>query len=353
MPTVKTPTIAKDFRFAKGAEALVASNGELNASSRKDALYQSQRLMAAAAAGEVMTEEQALQEEANQTKRTEALKAAFDDPQVHRELGEQMADTIYMTGQRSGFMRRFLNRIELRQGDIPRFEVEKKDVTAFWAAGPTKIETEILTSKWMTPPELSIIARPFVPQNEINQSNTDVLGRKYLATLEAIMVTEDRLWANLARATIGVDNQKTIIAGTLTPTSLMSVRQQVAQWGLKVPYLLMASDLFVDMVSNDFSTAIEPVVRHELVMTGQLGTLYGMTLISEAYRHPEHKVLNKGEMFAVADPITHGAFSDRGGINASPIDTLNEKVHGRGWIIDESVALSVANSRSVSCAVRV
>lgn len=353
MPQVKTPVLAKDFRFAKGGEALVASNGELNASSRKDALYQSQRLMAATAAGEVMTEQQAAEEQKQQAQRAEALQAAFTDPAIHRELGETMAQEIYMTGQRSGFMRRFLNRIELRQGDIPRFEVEKKDVTAFWAAGPTKIETEILTSKWMTPPELSIIARPFVPQNEINQSNTDVLGRKYLATLEAIMVTEDRLWANLARATIGVDNQKTIIAGTMTPTSLMSVRQQVAQWGLKVPYLLMASDLFVDMVSNDFSNAIEPVVRHELVMTGQLGTLYGMTLISEAYRHPEHKVLNKGEMFAVADPITHGAFSDRGGINASPIDTLNEKVHGRGWIIDESVALSIANSRSVAVATRV
>lgn len=349
--TIKKPVLATEYKFGDSSTRLVASNGEINASDKRDALVQAQRLMAAVANGDVTTEDR-VEEEAAKKERAQMLKAAFADPKVHREIGENMAQTIYMTGNRSGFMRRFLNRIELRQGDIPRFEVEKKDVTAFWCAGPTRIETELLTSKWMTPPELSIITRPFVPQNEINQSNTDVLNRKYMAALEAIMVTEDRLWYNLAKATVGVDNEKTVIAGQLTPTALMSVRQKVAQWGLKVPYLLMASDLFVDMVNADFSNAIEPVVRHELVVTGQLGSLYGMTLISEAYRHPEHKVLSQGEMVAVADPITHGAYSDRGGVNASPIDILNEKVHGRGWIIDESIALSIANSRSVALAVR-
>jgi hypothetical protein len=88
-------------------------------------------------------------------------------------------------------------------------------------------------------------------------------------------------------------------------------------------------------------------------MTGQLGVLYGMTLISEAYRHPEHKVLSVGEFAVVSDPLTHGAYSDRGGVDSVPIDGVTEKIAGRGWLLSESIAFAVANSRSIAWAKRI
>jgi hypothetical protein len=204
------------------------------------------------------------------------------------------------------------------------------------------------------PPELQIITRVFVPQNEINQSNTDVLEEKYVEALEGIMVTEDRMWANAARQTIGVDNNQSIISGTLSPLSLMNVRQNVARFGLKPMYCLLANDLYVDIVGDaSFIQAIEPVSRHELIMTGEMAVLYGMTLISEAYRHPEHKVLDQGEFVVVSDPQFHGAFSDRGGVDSKPTDITTERIAGRGWVLEESIAMSIANSRSVSFGVRV
>lgn len=351
----KHPVVASEFRISAGTglgqvrSRAIGLNGEINASNKRDLLANSRALMEAASAGEVSAEERLFTARRNK----ELVTAAFRDHSAHQVLGERMADEIYMTANRKGFARRFLNRMELKQGDIPRFPVRKKNVTAFLTTGPTKVETEVVTDKWLLPAEVEIRARPFVPQVEINQSPSDVLEEKYVEALEAIMVGEDRYWYNLSKMTIGVDNNMSLVSGTLNPLSLMSVRQQVAQWGLKAAYCLMASDLFIDIVGDvDFYNAIEPVARHELVMTGQLGTLYGMTLISEAYRHPEHKVLSVGEFAIVSDPLTHGAYSDRGGVDSVPIDGVTEKIAGRGWLLSEAVAFAIANSRSVAWALR-
>lgn len=349
----KNPVVASDYRFKGSNERVVGHNGEVNASSKRDLLINANRLMQAASAGEVLTEQEATERASIRQTNKELLQAAFDNKDAHRVLGERMAEEIYMTANRKGFCRRFLNRVDLKQGEIPRFPVRKKNATAMWVSGPTRVETEVLTDKWYMPPELQIVSRVFVPQNEINQSNSDVLEEKYVEALEGVMVTEDRLWYNMAKQTIGIDNNQTVISGTLSSLAFMSVRQKVAQWGLKAVYCLMASDLFQDIVgSTDFQNAIEPVARHELVMTGELAVLYGMTLISEAYRHPEHKVLSQGEFLVVSDPLMHGAFSDRGGVDSAPIDGVSEKIMGRGWLISESMAMSIANTRSVSYAVR-
>ena len=347
------PTIATDFRLQAGGERLVGHNGEINASSKLDLLQQAGRLMAAASEGAVMTEAEAQAREENKKTNRHLIQAAMKSPETHRIVGEKLADNIYMTANRKGIMRRFLNKIDLKQGDIPRFPVRRKNVSAVMLSSSTRLETQIVTDRWLTPPELQLGTRLFVPQNEINQSSTDILEEKFVEGLEAIMVTEDRLYYNTIQQTVGIDNERQVVAGTLTPLALMSARQQVTRWGLKAMYCWMASDLFTDMVGDSsFVAAVDPVARHELVMTGQIATLFGMTLISEAYRHPEHKVLNEGEFFVISDPAMHGAYSDRGGVDSQPIDTTVEKVIGKGWLITESMSMAVANARSVVAGLR-
>ncbi len=350
----KQPVIATDYRLPGRTERAVGHNGEVNASSVKDLLWNANRLMQASANGEVVTETEAQARTERANVNRQLIAAAFEDSTAHRILGERLADTIYMTSNRKGYARRVLNRVELKQGDIPRFPVRKKNVTAMLVSGPTRVEAQIATDKWLTPPELQVVSRVFVPQNEINQSNTDVLEEKFIEGTEGIMVTEDRMWLNAARQTIGVENSQSIISGTLSPLTLMSVRQGVAQWGLKPMYCVMASDLFVDIVGDaSFIQAIEPVARHELVMTGELAILYGMTLISEAYRHPEHKVMDQGEFVIVSDPSFHGGYTDRGGVDSQPIDSTTERMIGRGWLLSESISMAIGNARSVSFGRRV
>jgi hypothetical protein len=205
----------------------------------------------------------------------------------------------------------------------------------------------------LTPPELQIVTRPYIPTTELNQSAGDVLQEKYVEATEAIMVGEDRLWYNQVNAIVGVDNPLSIISGQLTPYTFAQVMVNVTRWGLKAPHVLIATDLYMDIIGNtEFFHAIDPVARHELLLTGELGVMYGCTITSDAYRHPEHKVLNQGEFFVISDALNHGAYSDRGGIQSEPIGINVEKVPGRGWVIHESIAVSVANSRSVSKGLR-
>ena len=187
-----------------------------------------------------------------------------------------------------------------------------------------------------------------------NQSSGDVLQEKFLEATEATMVAEDRLWYNQVQALVGVDNTLSIISGQLTPYNLMTVVSQVTRWGLKNAHLLTASDLWQDIIGNsDFHQAIDPVARHELLLTGELGVMYGMTITSDAYRHPQHKVLGQGEFYVISDALNHGAYSDRGGLTSTPTDISVERIPGRGYVIHESLAVCVANSRSVAKGIRV
>jgi len=346
----KSPVLATDLKLAGSNEFAVgqytgSGRGELNASNKKDLFAQQQKFLQAASSGHML--------HIDASTSRELVQAAFNEKEAHRVLGEKISDALYVTANRQGFMRKYLTKIDVQQGSMPRFPLRNKNVTAVWSTSPTKVESQITRDKWFTPPELAIVARPFIPQVELNQSSGDVLQEKYIEAVEATMVAEDRLWYNQVQSVVGVDNNLSIISGQLTPYSLMTVSTQVTRWGLKGAHLLLASDMWQDIVGNsDFYSAIDPVARHELLLTGELGVMYGMTITSDAYRHQEHKVLGQGEFYVISDALNHGAYSDRGGLQSVPTDITSERIPGRGFVIHESLAASVANSRSVAKGIR-
>ena len=349
MTKAKTPVLATDFRAPGSSERLVGYNGEINASSKRDAFQQQLKLLAATANGEISTE--ARIERASRNR--ELVRAMFNSKDVHRELGEVMAKDLYQAANRRGFSRKYLARQDLVPGQFPTVKMRLKDVVATYATSPTMTQAAIIRDKLFMPPEVLVQAKPFVEQHEINTSVSDVLDEKYAEALEAIMVGEDRLWKSAADSLVGIDNDLTVISGTLTPMTLMEVRNQVGRWDLPVPQLLMASDMYIDIVGDStFIQAIEPVARHELIMTGELAVLYGMSITSDAYRHPEHRVMNQGEFYAISDPVTHGQYTDRGGIETEVLTAATEKQAGKGWFMYESYSLVIANPRSIAKGIR-
>lgn len=354
----RKPVAASEFKFADGSKA-VGANGELNASDKRDLMNRQVQFLTAASNGLVAADatiasREQLAVRAKQNR--EELVAMFNDAsgQKQKVLGERIADALYVTANRSGFMRKYLAKQTVEQGSIPRFPVRQKNVIAVMSTSPTKIKTQIMQDNWYTPPELQIIARPYVTQNELNQSAGDVLAEKYNEAVEALMVAEDRMWYNQVQHLSNVENEQMVIPGQLTPFTVAQVAQKVMRWGLKPAHILMATDLYQDIIGNsEFYTAVDPVARHELLLTGQLGVLYGMTITSDAYRFPEHKVLGQGEFYVISDEINHGAYSDRGGIMSTPTDITTERTPGRGWVLQETIALCVANARSVAKGIRI
>lgn len=348
----RTAVHATEYKRKGSSERIVASTGEINANSKKDLWAQNIEFLQAAEQGNILTAAQLESKEFTKRNR-DLLLAAVNDKEAHRVLGEKIAESLYIVCNRQGFLRKFLARNTVDQGAMPRFPLRTKNVTAVYATSPTQVDSQITRDKWYYPPEFQIVARPFVPENEINQSAQDVLQEKFTEAQEAIMVGEDRLLYNACNAIVNTDNNLSIISSQLTPLTFMNVVVNVSRWGLKTPYALLATDLMRDVIgNNEFQAAIDPVARHELLLTGQIGTMYGCALVTDAYRHPEHKVLNQGEFFIYADALNTGAYSDRDGIKSQPIDISIEKVPGKGWVMWESFAMVVANSRAAAKGIR-
>jgi hypothetical protein len=354
--TFHQPVVASEMNIPVGQSKskMVGHNGELNAASKADLSRVVAALMEVANTREVVTAETAQKREELAKLHKEMVTAAFGSRENLVELGEVLADELYLAANRDGFARRFMARQDLNQGSIPIIRLRMKNVVSVTASSPSRVETQLVRDNTYYPPEFYISARPYIERRDIDRSNTDVLEEKYNEALEAIMVGEDRVWRRLAMATVGVANNQTNIVGRMNPIALSTFRNEVTRWNIPAAYWLLANDIWSDLIGDPgFQALIDPVSKHELLLTGELGEVLGMKLISDAFRHPQHKVLDRGEMFIVGDPINHGQYTDRGGVEALPLDGTQESIPGRGWFMSESVSMSIVNARSVARARRV
>jgi hypothetical protein len=336
---------ATELRRPGSNERLIGSNGELNANSVPELLKAIASLAEATRDGSVGTEK----EVASAQSHKEMVLAAFDDPEELSALGDMLAESLTITSNRDGFMRRLLREQDVVQGARPEARLNTKNVSASIATGPVQTQTQIVRDNDIFPPEFYITARPFIEERDIARSSSDLLEEKYVDALEAIMVQEDRTWKQAADNVVGLDNPHLNIAGSFTPSSFAAMVNSVSRWGITPAAALLASDLWTDITSNsDWHTIIDPVAQHELLMTGKLGVVHGVSLITDQYRHQQHKVLNGGDIYVVGAPDQHGQYTDRGGVQSKPIDETQERIPGRGWAMSELVSIAIINSRSVA-----
>lgn len=358
-PGARRIEVASGYRLGNRSEMLVGRDGHINGSSKKDVLETISQLLQTARNENVqfVTASQFEESETAAQKliqNREAVMAAFQDRDQHEELGAVLTDEIYRAANKQGFARKLLKRQELQQGQYPQALMSKQNVTAVVATGPVQCHTQLLRNNRYFPQEFYILARPFIEQREIDQTNVDILQTKYLESLEGIMVQEDRTWRQMAFQTVGVVNNPTDIVGDLTPAGLSQVRTQLTSNRIGATNLLMAADLWDDFIgAQQFMSGVDPVTRHEIVLTGELGKLMGMTITTDAFRHESHWVLQQGEFWVISDPDYHGQFTDRGGVTSEPIGMGVEKQPGRGWAMSESISMVIANAASVAYARRI
>ena len=185
-----------------------------------------------------------------------------------------------------------------------------------------------------------------IAKQEINTTTGDIVAEKLREGKQATMVQEDRLWKAAADELVGLSNNMQLLAGGLTPDSLVSMRTDVERWQLSVDKMVMATDVANDLFGNNFSSWFDPVTKYEYISTGKLGSILDMEIISDANREPTLKVLEQGDIYLVAPAEYHGGIADRGPVEATEIDGALKGQNARGWYLVETVALAVTNSRS-------
>lgn len=268
--------------------------------------------------------------------------------QLWSALGASLAQSISDQADREGFVRKLMVGNTLKQGEVQRVPMPAHDTMAVVATSSSNTGYQTIRQRVFTPDEFEIQANVRVENLDIQQVNGDLLDHAYNDGLQAIMVAEDRLWKKAADQTVGIVNNLELIAGELTTKNLGRLRQAIAAWGLPTTHILLSNDYWADVIgSNDFATFFDPITKYDLVLNGQIGTLVGMEIITDAFRQPNQKVLAPGEIYVVSDPINHGAYSTRGGIQSTPTSGADAGNSTRGWFMVEPFSLVLANVRSV------
>jgi hypothetical protein len=105
-----------------------------------------------------------------------------------------------------------------------------------------------------------------------------------------------------------------------------------------------------DITTNTtFGSFYDPVSQYEVVQTGYIGRILGISMITDAFRVPQQKVLNQGDIYLLTSPEFLGAYTDRGPVVANEVNA-SQSGHGvpaRGWHLYELMSMTVANSRGV------
>ena len=329
----------ENLKIRGSRENLVdTKSGEFNASSKNEL----KKSILAALGKPVAADKEA------ETAVREEVKAAFNDRTTNKfaTIGAAIAGELYTAEERAGFARRLLKKVETQVGANVRMDVKFPNTVAVQAVSPSQVQPVFLRDKHLWPAEVDIACNLMIAKQEINTTTGDIVAEKLREGKQATMVQEDRLWKAAADELVGLSNNMQLLAGGLTPDSLVSMRTDVERWKLSVDKMVMATDVANDLFGNNFSSWFDPVTKYEYISTGKLGSILDMEIISDANRVPSLNVFEQGDIYLVAPAEYHGGIADRGPVEATEIDGALKGQNARGWYLVETVALAVTNSRS-------
>jgi len=231
----RQPVPASEFR-PRGGERLGGANGEINASSDRDLMYQIKELISGQKSGALASDMSIATAEEKRmvaADRHAALEEALGDRtgEKWQALGETISEEIYEALGREGFTRKLLGFKPIKRGDIARIAIRKKDVIAYYIAhaDPTVVATNV-RQDYIHPPDAYLLARIVIDNLELELADTDLLEHKYNDGLEQILRQEDLRTKALFDAASTAFNDLTFF-NAFTPAVFQSMRTQIAHIG--------------------------------------------------------------------------------------------------------------------------
>lgn len=344
----------KNYRLPGQQGMFVGASGEINASNRHDLLMQINALVQAAMQGDVAFGPSVQERQEKALERRKFLLEAINDPTntQMKVLGEAIAAEIQDTATRDGFCRRLMQFNEVGEGANIEVRLRQHDTVAYVATSTTEITPSIVRNRKITPPEFNVSAYILIDLKELASTPGDLLEEKYDEGLEMTMLQEDRLWRTMASAAAVVRNTLTYFP-SFTPQVVSQIRTQVVSTGLPATSMLIAYDIWNDIIGNtDFSGFFDPVTKYELLQQGTLGTMLGMAVMTDTFRQQNLRCLTAGEVFVVGPPINHGVIQMRGSMLVEPVNKFGDGIAQRGWFMNEIMSMVLGNANSIAKGIR-
>lgn len=351
----------EELRLHGGERSLSTSTGEINAYNKVDLIRNLDGLMKAVASGQIVPQHMSASANSQEAARIKeerrvAIASAYNDSTGAKwaALGASLAGRIEEVRARDGFLRRLAVGTTLKQSEVHRVPMPTHEAVAVVATSASDVDYQLVRNKVFTPDEFEINANLRCEALDIEQVSGDLLDDMFNQGIEQIMVQEDRLWKYAADKTVGSFNPINYIGGQLTPHTLAVIRSGVTDWGLPATTALISNDVWNDVIGNpDFHQFLDPVSKYDLAFNGFLGTLVGLNMITDGFRQKNQKVLERGEIYVVSDPVNHAAYSDRGGVRSTPTNGADQGNSTKGWFMTELFSFVLANGKSVSKGIRI
>lgn len=330
---------------SESADPIMGANGELNAYSKKDSIQQVSAIMAAASRGQFTRS-------SNTNRMAKLNELAGEIRSAHNShnaanfgvLGEEVTNEIRLTVARTGFIRRFLQERELQAGEETKVYLRKQDTLAYSLETDGTTPVVAIKQRELYSRENYINANILIEEKEIARLRADLLQEKLEDGFEMVMVQEDRQFLTLATASSSAVNVP-VFFSSLTPAVFQSLKNQVESRGLPVNCAWLANNLWNDIVADPtFIGWFDPVTRHELVLTGELGSLLGVNLQTDAFIQAPQRVLSPGQIFFFSEPGTLGQLLIRKQLASEPVNHAVIGQASRGWFLTEIVAPVLANA---------
>jgi len=344
---------SKKFTRPGSAEPIVASNGDINASSVKDLLQGISDLIALSSAGKIEKHE----DQMNQAEKKEALASAYNAGASSEEfiaIGETMAAEVKETLGREGIARKFLQFRQLNNGDVLKVRLRKRDTLSWITTSNPQVVTSVARQPFAIPDMFSLTCSATMEAMEIAQDTGDLLDDRYSDCLEQILCGEDRVFLRLANSAATSLNSPFSFS-EFTPTVCSTMRTEVLRHGgIPVTSALISFDIWNDIVAQpEFTAWYSEIAKHELVLEGNLGSLMGMQLVTDGYRIPTLRVLPDNTVFMFGSPDVLGVVGQWGDLSVKPIDKANDSQARVGWFMNSIEAMTIGNARAVVRGTRV
>lgn len=333
---------------------LVGANDEINGYDKQDLLHGIADLYSGVKSGVIARHDgETLSPDEKRevvAERHQTLVEALEDKTgvKWQSLGETVTEEIYEALGREGFTRKVLAFKPLKRGDIGRIAVRRKDVIAYYISNtnPTVVATSVRQS-YVHPPDAYLLGRIIIDNLELELADTDLLEHKYNDGLEQILRQEDLRTKALLDASASTYNEL-VFFNAFTPSVFQAMRTQIARWTIPVAHAIIAVDLWNDILTDtEFASYYDPVSKHQVLMEGNLGSFFGVQLLTDGFREENLQVLNAGEVYFLGTPKALGVLMERKPLTVE--NTIGAVIGQptRGWFMEAIESHAIVNPRSV------
>jgi hypothetical protein len=327
--------------------SLFNSQGEINASSERDALSQIVKYASILERNQSANTGLAGQPSFSDEQKDELIRRALMTQEGKIALGQAMANPIRRNLDYQGVGRRVLVVDPLPQGALPVYDRDIDVAAVIVSSNGSAPESRVFGDR-VTVPEFEIVSNPTVRIAEVKRRRFNVIDRAQQKARQEIQAQEDaNIFAAVDFAATVENTAQDIADAGLLKRDLSEIKVQVDRWDLVTSKFLMNIVEFNDILnwgSGGGQTAgsggeVDMVTQREILQTGLFAHLWGADLIVS-------KVVPTGTVYGCADPEFVGVMPIRQDIEVLPAD--EPKQLKLGWVVNEIVGIGIVNSRGVA-----